>query len=902
MNNGISRTDPSDDYQLLQRVGHGTYGEVYKARKLIDGTLAAIKVVKIEAGDNFSVIQQEIFVLRECVHPNIISYYGSYLRRERLWIVMEYCTGGSLQDIYHMTGPLTELQVAFVCRETLKGLEYLHAKGKVHRDIKGANILLSHSGDIKLADFGVAAQITATIGKRKSFIGTPYWMAPEVANVEQAGGYGVECDVWAVGITSIELVELQPPLFDLHPMQVLRMLTKSSYKAPKLKEKKKWSSMFHDFVKACLVKNPKKRPTPAKLLQTHQFVCGSLSSRLTRELLDRVNNPGTQPVQQQRTLRDSLNEAIQTEFEMQKDKKQFCEYITELSDTESESLGGYQERETIPIGGGMDKISESISCPLADVECSTEDELDDSPCTSSSQDLSEIPPPSFPERIVSRPVKKSHLGLKLNKLRIKNDRSASLEPCSQLLNNSMNKPKWRPGHLDGQTPLAARPTTCFGLVPTPQVSMGACFFNIFHDCTLNINCITSWIHPANRRQYLLVGAEEGIFTLNLTELHENSLNQIHDRRCVWMYVIDDILTAQQGKTSYLYRHDILQLLSQQLIIQKASKKVTKLPEKLKPRLFQATIRLPETKDVYKCNVEKSMINGNIYMCCAVPNTIQLFQWFDPRSCFIFLKAIEVNNLPRPSVNPFNLVFGAGALSADYPQVCIGVFKNSSSPSDDSTLKPESSSDDVQQFTFKFTDFNDNGRLEDFVAKSWNADFYETLKPLGSNKTLTLSEQNKCNVVSFKQLDRDTFFLAIDNQIFVTDIDGKVKTTDLMQTRFKFGFPLSYAIPLADSVLAFHKFGVEGRSFFNGAKTQDLKDESKIFSLVGTESMIVLKSTPLEKRPQPSTPNINTPKSFISLPAIVSTITSSSATASEKPLIDPFDLCILTGHVSTLSAP
>ncbi|CAD5224668.1 unnamed protein product [Bursaphelenchus okinawaensis] len=900
MNNGISRTDPSDDYQLLQRVGHGTYGEVYKAKKILDGTLAAIKVVKIEAGDNFSVIQQEIVVLRECVHPNIISYYGSYLRRERLWIVMEYCTGGSLQDIYHMTGPLTELQVAFVCRETLKGLEYLHAKGKVHRDIKGANILLSHSGDIKLADFGVAAQITATIGKRKSFIGTPYWMAPEVANVEQGGGYGVECDVWAVGITSIELVELQPPLFDLHPMQVLRMLTKSGYKPPKLKEKKKWSPMFHDFVKACLVKNPKKRPSPSKLLQSHHFVCGSLSSRLTRELLDRVNNPGTQHVQQQnRPLRDSINEAIEAEFE-KKDKKQFCEYITELSDTESDSIGGYQERETIPLEEKLDR-SGLISCPLAHVESSTDEEQDDSPCTSSSQDLSDIPPPSFPERIVSRPVKKNHLDLKLSNVRIKSDRSASLEPYSQLLNNSMNKFKWRPGQ-DGQTPLAARPTTCYGLVPTPQVSMGACFFNIFHDCTLNVNCVASWIHPANHRQYLLIGAEEGIFTLNLTELHENTLNQIHDRRCVWMHVIDDVLTAQQGKTSYLYRHDVLQLLSQQLIVQKASKKVTKLPEKLKPRLFQATIRLPETKDVYQCNVEKSVINGNTYMCCAVPNKIQLFQWFEPRSSFIFLKAVEVSNLPRPNIRPFHLVFGAGALSADYPQVCIGVFKESATSSDDSTLKAETSLDDVDQFSFKFADFNDNGRLEDFVSKGWNADFYETLRPLGTTKTLTLSERNKCDVVAFKQLDRDTYFLAIGNQIFITDVDGKVKNTDLMQTRFKFDFTLSYAIPLADSVLAFHKYGVEGRSFFNGAKTQDLKDESKSFELIGNDSMLVLKSTPLEKRPQPQTPTVNTAKSFISLPAIVSTITSSSATAADKPLVDPFDLCILTGHVSTLAVP
>lgn len=162
-------------------------------------------------------------MMRDCRHPNIISYYGSYLRHDKLWICMEYCGGGSLQDIYQVTGPLTEVQIAYMCRETLLGLSYLHSMGKIHRDIKGANILLTEKGDVKLADFGVSAQITATINKRRSFIGeyptalrvsgvfmvivlfagTPYWMAPEVAAVERKGGYNHLCDIWACGITAI---------------------------------------------------------------------------------------------------------------------------------------------------------------------------------------------------------------------------------------------------------------------------------------------------------------------------------------------------------------------------------------------------------------------------------------------------------------------------------------------------------------------------------------------------------------------------------------------------------------------------------------------------------------------------------------------------------------------------
>jgi [mitogen-activated protein kinase] kinase 5 len=177
-----------------------------------------------------------------------------------------------------------------MCRETLLGLSYLHLMGKMHRDIKGANILLTENGDVKLADFGVSAQITATINKRKSFIGTPYWMAPEVAAVERKGGYNQLCDIWAIGITAIELAELQPPMFDLHPMRALFLMSKSGFKPPTLKDKEKWSPTFHNFVKVALTKNPKKRPTAEKLLQ-HAFFQGDMHRRLAIELLQKVNNP-----------------------------------------------------------------------------------------------------------------------------------------------------------------------------------------------------------------------------------------------------------------------------------------------------------------------------------------------------------------------------------------------------------------------------------------------------------------------------------------------------------------------------------------------------------------------------------------------------------------------------------
>uniref|UniRef100_A0A8C4LZ43 non-specific serine/threonine protein kinase n=1 Tax=Equus asinus asinus TaxID=83772 RepID=A0A8C4LZ43_EQUAS len=261
-----SGRDPRDHYDLLQRLGGGTYGEVFKARDKVTGDLVALKMVKMEPDDDVSTLQKEILILKTCRHANIVAYHGSYLWLQKLWICMEFCGAGSLQDIYQVTGSLSELQISYVCREVLQGLAYLHSQKKIHRDIKGANILINDAGEVRLADFGISAQIGATLARRLSFIGTPYWMAPEVAAVALKGGYNELCDIWSLGITAIELAELQPPLFDVHPLRVLFLMTKSGYQPPRLKEKGKWSAAFHNFVKVTLTKSPKKRPGATKML------------------------------------------------------------------------------------------------------------------------------------------------------------------------------------------------------------------------------------------------------------------------------------------------------------------------------------------------------------------------------------------------------------------------------------------------------------------------------------------------------------------------------------------------------------------------------------------------------------------------------------------------------------
>ncbi|CAH8461032.1 unnamed protein product [Schistosoma guineensis] len=200
---------------------------------------------------------------------------------------MEYCGGQSMQDIYLYTRrPLEEDCIAFVSRETLQGLNFMHNRGRIHRDIKGANILLTDDGHVKVADFGVAAQLNTSIAKRTTLIGTPYWMAPEVASIESRGsGYDGKCDIWGVGITAIEYAELQPPMFDLDPRKALQILGSRNYKPPSLQDRHKWSPLFHSFIKCCLIKAERRRPDAATML-THNFVTNPhLSTLLTQRLL-----------------------------------------------------------------------------------------------------------------------------------------------------------------------------------------------------------------------------------------------------------------------------------------------------------------------------------------------------------------------------------------------------------------------------------------------------------------------------------------------------------------------------------------------------------------------------------------------------------------------------------------
>ncbi|XP_076142039.1 mitogen-activated protein kinase kinase kinase kinase 3 isoform X1 [Alosa pseudoharengus] len=929
----LSRRNPQEDFELIQRIGSGTYGDVYKARNVSTGELAAIKVIKLEPGEDFAVVQQEIIMMKDCKHSNIVAYFGSYLRREKLWICMEHCGGGSLQDIYHVTGPLLESQIAYVCRETLQGLYYLHNKGKMHRDIKGANILLTDNGYVKLADFGVSAQISATLAKRKSFIGTPYWMAPEVAAVERKGGYNQLCDIWAVGITAIELAELQPPMFELHPMRALFLMSKSNFVPPKLKDKVKWTNNFHHFVKVALTKNPKKRPTAEKILQ-HPFVSQPLSRTLAIELLDKASNPDHTPYSDQedddpepespvsvphrirstsrstregKTLSEINFDQVKFDPPMRKETEPHHEADLEYNQDSPGLLGGNKsllksvEEELQQRGhvthletgedddGDGDDDEEAphttnttikrpkVPPPLPPKPkslCATPNHngpIDEeggsdgtikrcppvSPCpTPPTRPAPCVPPRPPPPRLP--PHRRSSLGKVASdsresaptQTRVGAERGGDEDTFSfwQWLHAEEEEqeeddeeqrvvkevvvvveeedkeveeeedsngvtPSQQNGEKERQSTLPTIPLRrekkdvpkpiCNGLPPTPKVHMGACFSKVFNGCPLKIHCAGSWINPDTRDEYLIFGAEEGIYTLNLNELHESCMEQLFPRRCTWLYVMNNCLLSISGKASQLYCHNLSGLFEQARQMQKLPVAIPthKIPDKIIPRKFTVSNKIPDTKGCQKCCVVRNPYTGHKYLCGAFQSSVILLEWVEPMQRFMLIKSIEFT-LPSP-LEVFEMLV---VPDYQYPLICLAVSK---------------------------------GSVPDQVVT------FGTINPSLSTPTFTESNTPQTCVIHVTQLERDTILVCLDRCIKMVNLEGRLKSNRKLSAELTFNFQIEAIVCLQDSVLAFWRHGMQGRSFKSNEITQEISDSTRIFRLLGSDRTVILESRPTD---------------------------------------------------------
>ncbi|XP_062236452.1 mitogen-activated protein kinase kinase kinase kinase 4-like isoform X7 [Platichthys flesus] len=291
-----SLRDPAGIFELVEVVGNGTYGQVYKGRHVKTGQLAAIKVMDVTE-DEEEEIKLEINMLKKYSHHrNIATYYGAFIKKsppghdDQLWLVMEFCGAGSITDLVKNTkgNQLKEDWIGYISREILRGLAHLHAHHVIHRDIKGQNVLLTENAEVKLVDFGVSAQLDRTVGRRNTFIGTPYWMAPEVIACDENpdATYDYRSDLWSCGITAIEMAEGAPPLCDMHPMRALFLIPRNP--PPRLKSKK-WSKKFFSFIEGCLVKNYTQRPPTEQLLK-HPFIRDQPNERQVRiQLKDHID-------------------------------------------------------------------------------------------------------------------------------------------------------------------------------------------------------------------------------------------------------------------------------------------------------------------------------------------------------------------------------------------------------------------------------------------------------------------------------------------------------------------------------------------------------------------------------------------------------------------------------------
>ncbi|KAI0989103.1 hypothetical protein GJ496_002503 [Pomphorhynchus laevis] len=816
----------NDIYELGEQVGSGTYGDVYKMQCFSSSSsssssssrkpsLLAVKIIKIDSIDDIQSIEQEIKILNHIRHKNIVRYYDSCFRRGRLWITMEFCGGGSLQDVYISIGPLREDEIAFVCREVLAGLMYLHSNNKIHRDVKGANVLLTEDGYIKLADFGVSAEISSTICKRKSFIGTPYWMAPEVAAVERKGGYDQQCDIWAVGITSIELAELQPPLYDLHPMRALFLMSRSNYKPPSLP----------------LTKNPKKRPT-ANQLSRHRFVyrqdiedyiglklyarCKQYSSANKTRESDIDNDTVSFQIAENNCLVETLGSHLACE--------PFPDFIAETFDTRS-NANSSDERST----------DHSETCTIR-VNCRnvTNNWL--------RHRVQGLFPHHNPDKILKRCENKLPTGClnhlsdsevdhiitvivrEMEESNQQNDVFNTLQNSTNMqhrdsqgwtteISNNLNGQGFK-NKFDKSTSSGPMP----GIPPVPKILMGACFTKIFNNCPYRVNSAVNWISPQASENLIFIGCDEGIYTLDLIELHESCLRKVFNKKTTWLYVRDNVLWSLSGtNATYIYKHELTNSshIGSAIGLRKRRASLSDLAtKKSKSRISSGLdkvfhsrfTKLSNSRGTQLCTVAQCDFSGFLFLVSASFNKLCLRQYYEPMRQFLLLKIFSIEFSTCPSI--FRLLL---LKEYTYPLLCLAVSNKSQTPSG-----------------LVLADLNKEDNIVDSNA---------------------LNNPNNLQSIQLVQLqDEKKLLIAHRECLYIACFDDKKECNiRLIFLLFRLPDPLTKIIALPDSVLTFYCHGMIGKNLKDGQITQDISDVTKVFTVINDQGLVIMKSQPVEQK-------------------------------------------------------
>ncbi|CAG13229.1 unnamed protein product [Tetraodon nigroviridis] len=693
-------------------------------------------------------------------------------------------------------------------------------------------------------------------------------MAPEVAAVEKNGGYNQLCDIWAVGITAIELAELQPPMFDLHPMRALFLMSKSSFQPPRLKDKNKWSTSFHNFVKVSLTKNPKKRPTAEKLL-THVFMAQTgLTWRLAVDLLDKMNNPDNhqpyseaddddlEPLSAVRHTIRSTNKharAERTRSEIDFDKLQFEPPLRKETEAHSEmdvskdndfpspwspfEEGGITTSSTLkpglppPLPPKPRLNSSSDEMGLNDERLLTVRRFpnhENGPSqaarrqsTPEQGNKAENSCPDYLSASVSSPGLLSHASDPGQPPRppkrlcfpqtFKRADVVFFQAVHNDSDEDMNggSPKQPPSRQHRKEKKEFPKPAINGLPPTPKVLMGACFSKVFDGCPLKITCATSWIHPdtkgaAGRDQYLIFGTEDGIYTLNLNELHEATMEQLFPRKCTWLYVINNNLMSLSGKTFQLYSHNLIGLFEQLRKPGLAAQFQThRFPDRILPRRFALTTKIPDTKGCHKCCIVRNPYTGHKYLCGALQSGIVLLQWYEPMQRFMLIKHFD---FPLPS--PLKVFEMLVVPEQEYPLVCVAISQGS---------------DPSQVVRFETINLNS--------CSSW---FTE----IGTNN-------QQVDAIHVTQLERDTVLVCLDQNLKIVNLQGRLKSNKKLASELSFDFCIESVVCLQDSVLAFWKHGMQGKSFKSNEVTQEISDPSRVFRLLGSDRVVVLESRPTD---------------------------------------------------------